>query len=114
MASRARALCYPGKTPRGGVWPPRPECAPKWADAVLALLPNIEFVVLAGRYAQQWHLGTEAKPTLTETVRCWQAYAPRYVPVPHPSFRNNLWLLQNPWFEMEVVPYLQSRIAELM
>jgi len=114
IAIMPMGLCYPGRNPRGGDLPPRPECAPKWVDAVLALLPNIEFFVLAGRYAQQWHLTTEVKPTLTETVRCWHIYTPRYMPVPHPSFRNNQWLRQNPWFEKEVVPYLQSRVAELI
>jgi hypothetical protein len=34
--------------------------------------------------------------------------------MPHPSPRNRLWLRKNPWFEEEVVPYLQERIRELL
>jgi uracil-DNA glycosylase len=107
-------LCYPGRNPRGGDLPPRPECAPLWADAVVSLLPRIELIVLAGWYAQRRQLGKKAKNSLTETVRCWRDYIPRYIPLPHPSFRNNLWIKQNLWFTEEVVPYLRKRVTELM
>ena len=114
IAIMPMGLCYPGRNPRGGDLPPRQECAPKWADAVLALLPEIKFIVLAGNYAQRWYLRDRAKKNLTETVRCWQEYIPRYIPLPHPSFRNNLWIKQHPWFIDEVIPYLRKRTAELM
>jgi len=114
VAIMPMGLCYPGRNARGGDLPPRPECMPRWADAVLALLPNIEFFVLAGMYAQRRYLGEKVKRTLTETVQCWREYAPRYIPLPHPSFRNNRWIKQHPWFTSEVVPYLQERIADLM
>ena len=114
IAIMPMGLCYPGRNPRGGDLPPRPECAPKWTDAVLALLPEIKLIVLAGNYAQHWYLRDRAKKNLTETVRCWQEYIPRYIPLPHPSFRNNLWIKQHPWFIDEVIPYLRKRTAELM
>ena len=114
IAIMSMGLCYPGRSPRGGDLPPRPECAQKWMNAVLALLPDIEFSLLLGRHAQRWHLGKNAKNSLTETVRCWQAYAPRYLPLPHPSPRNNAWFKKNTWFEQEILPYLQSRIATLI
>ena len=50
-------FCYPGTSPRGGDYPPRPECAPRWMDRVVALLPHIQVTLLAGRYAQRIHLG---------------------------------------------------------
>ncbi len=114
IAIMPMGLCYPGRNTRGGDLPPRPECAPQWADAVLALLPRITLIVLAGRYAQQWHLGDKIEPTLTETVRRWRRYEPRYMPLPHPSFRNNLWLRRNPWFEQHTLPVFRRRIEAIM
>ena len=57
-----------------------------------------------------------AKAGLTETVRAWRdglALKPAVIPMPHPSWRNNAWLKANPWFEAEVVPVVQARVAEL-
>jgi uracil-DNA glycosylase len=34
--------------------------------------------------------------------------------MPHPSPRNNIWLKKNPWFERELVPELQARVALLL
>ncbi len=103
-------FCYPGRG-RSGDNPPRPECAPAWRQSLLDLLPNIEMTILAGRYAQEWHLGRSAN--LTERVRNWRAVWPEYVPIPHPSPRNNLWLRRNPWFEQELVPRLRQRVAQI-
>ncbi len=102
-------FCYPGRG-RSGDNPPRPECAPAWRKRLLEQLPNIELTVLAGRYAQEWHLGKAVN--LTERVRNWRDVWPEYVPIPHPSPRNNLWLRRNPWFEQELVPCLQQRVAQ--
>lgn len=107
-------LCYPGRNVRGGDLPPRPECAPQWFPSVSALMPNIDLVILAGQHAQRWRLGERARATLTETVRAWRDYAPECLVLPHPSFRNNLWLRKNPWFEADVVPYLRRRVSEIM
>lgn len=105
-------FCYPGRNPRGGDLPPRPECAEHWLQPLLELLPHIELTILAGTYAQRLHLGERIKPSLTETVHAWREYAPNYVPLPHPSFRNNMWLKKNPWFEHDVLPYLRNRVHE--
>lgn len=107
-------LCYPGRHPRGGDLPPRPECAPLWLPKVLPLLPHIQVTVLAGACAQQGYLGNRAQGSLTETVRNWRDYAPAYFPVPHPSFRNNRWLKNNPWFENELLPVLRAHIHKLL
>jgi uracil-DNA glycosylase len=107
-------FCYPGRDRAGGDLPPRPECAPRWQQPVLARLPNIELTVLAGRYAQRLHLGENAKGSVTATVRAWRDYGPRHIPLPHPSWRLNGWLRRNPWFEAEVAPDLRRRVAALL
>ena len=107
-------FCFPGLDARGGDRPPRRECAPAWRDRVLEGLPAVELTLLVGTYAQAWHLGNRARPTLTETVRSWKDYAPGHVPLPHPSWRNNAWLRQNPWFADELVPQLRRRISAIL
>ncbi len=106
-------LCYPG-TGKSGDLPPRPECAPKWREQLLAFLPDIELTLAIGQYAQAWHLGERQKNNLTETVRAWKDYWPRVLALPHPSPRNTLWLRKNPWLEEEILPVLKDRIAKLL
>lgn len=105
-------FCFPG-TGRSGDLPPRPECADTWRSALLAQLTGVELTLVIGQYAQAWHLPDKPR-TLTETVKAWRRWAPSIIPLPHPSPRNNLWLRRNPWFEAEVVPMLQTRVAELV
>ena len=116
-ASRVAILptgfCYPGRLPRGGDAPPRPECAPLWHPRLRAVLPAVELTVLAGSYAQAFYLGSRRERTLGETVAAWRRYLPDFLPTPHPSWRVNNWLKQNPWFEAEVVPELQARVTAL-
>lgn len=108
IAIMPMGLCYPGKGNSGDL-PPRKECAPLWHQRVLAELPNIEMTLLIGQYAQNYYL--KDKPvTLTETVQQWQKWAPRFIPLPHPSPRNTLWLKKNPWFEAEVVEYIRNHV----
>ena len=107
-------FCYPGRHPRGGDLPPRPECAPQWRERLLALLPEIRLTVVAGSYAQALCLGDRRRASLTETVRAWRAFAPEFIPTPHPSFRNNFWLRRNPWFEAETVPYLREQVRRIL
>jgi uracil-DNA glycosylase len=107
-------FCYPGRDPRGGDNPPRPECAPLWHPPLTAALPAVELTLLVGLYAQGHYLGPRRKASLTETVRAWRAYAPSHIPLPHPSWRNTAWLKKNPWFEAELLPDLRARVRELM
>jgi uracil-DNA glycosylase len=107
-------LCYPGRDARGGDRPPRKECAALWLPRILAHLPNIRLTLLVGQYAQRHYLRTLAKRSLTETVRAWREYAPDYLPLPHPSFRNLAWLARNPWFEAKLVPVLRDRVHSLL
>ncbi|OZS45131.1 uracil-DNA glycosylase family protein [Photobacterium sanguinicancri] len=103
-------LCYPGKGKSGDL-PPRPECASLWHPQLLPALPNVGMTLLIGQYAQNYYLSDKPK-TLTETVKQWQTWAPRYLPLPHPSPRNTLWLKRNPWFEDEVVPYIRDYVHQ--
>jgi uracil-DNA glycosylase len=43
----------------------------------------------------------------------WRSFTPRSIPMPHPSPRNQRWLVRNPWFEDEVIPYVQRRLRRL-
>lgn len=104
--------CYPGRG-SGGDLPPRPECAALWLDQLLAKLPQIELTLLIGLHAQRHFLGNRRKRTLTETVRTWRDFAPKYLPLPHPSARNTPWFKRNPWFEQALLPELHERIKLL-
>ena len=106
-------LCYPGRGANGDL-PPRPECAPLWLEALLSRLTRIELTLLVGHYAQQRFLGARCKGSLTETVRCWREYEPRFFPLPHPSPRNQAWFKRNPWFEERLIPELRRRIEPLV
>jgi uracil-DNA glycosylase len=104
-------FCYPGKGKTGDL-PPRPECAPEWHEQLLSKMPNIQLIILIGMYSQKYYLKGTAKKTLTETVRNYEEYAPKIIPLPHPSPRNRFWLTKNPWFDVEVVPMLKSAFAK--
>jgi uracil-DNA glycosylase len=106
-------LCYPGKGASGDK-PPRPECAPRWHGRLDQFLPALELTLLIGQYAQAHYLGKRRKGSLTDTVRAWREYLPLgFLPLPHPSPRNELWLRKNPWFEQELVPELRLQIAAM-
>jgi uracil-DNA glycosylase len=106
-------LCYPGRAGSGDA-PPRPECRRTWHPRLLPLLPDVELVLLIGQYAQAYFLGDHRKATLTDTVRAWRDYLPRYLPLPHPSPRNVAWFKANPWFEADVLPTVRERVRELL
>ena len=107
-------FCYPGRLPKGGDRPPRPECAPTWHPSLLTHLPRIELTVLAGAYGQKRFLGGKRGKTLTETVRAWRDHAPHIMPLPHPSWRTVGWQKRNPWFDEEVLPELRRRVRDLV
>ncbi|EMN7214889.1 uracil-DNA glycosylase family protein [Vibrio vulnificus] len=110
IAIMPMGFCYPGRGQSGDL-PPRKECAPLWHEALLKHLPNIELTLLIGQYAQNRYLSNKPK-TVTETVQNWQAWLPDYLPLPHPSPRNTLWLRKNPWFEEQTVPYLRQQVHQ--
>lgn len=106
-------FCYPGKGKSGDL-PPRPECAPKWHKPLLNELKEMKLILLIGQYTQKYYLPGNAKTTLTDTVKNYSSYLPTYLPLPHPSPRNNIWLKKNPWFETEVMPTLQKKIHAIL
>jgi uracil-DNA glycosylase len=104
-------FCYPGTDAQGGDLPPRKECPEAWQDRLFAALPPFDLTLLVGSYAFNGHLRGRAKASVTETVKAWREYAPRDIPLPHPSWRNNAWLKKNPWFAKELLPYLRKRVG---
>lgn len=107
-------FCYPGRYPRGGDLPPRPECAPTWHPSVLSQLKNIKLTLLVGMYAQEIYLKGERRKTLTETVRAWNSFGSGIIPLPHPSWRTMRWQRDNSWFDAELLPILRRRVAECL
>jgi uracil-DNA glycosylase len=105
-------FCFPGAGASGDL-PPRPECAPAWRDELLKHLKRVRLTLVIGQYAQQHHL-PNAGSSVTEVVQSWKAHWPSIVPLPHPSPRNNRWLVQNPWFEEQLLPALKTRVAEAL
>ncbi len=104
-------FCYPGSG-AGGDLPPRPECAAKWHEPLLASLKNVGLTVIVGRYAFEHKLGEHSR-TLTDAIGAWEGLLPEVIVLPHPSPRNNRWLAKHPWFEREVLPVLRSRVGDL-
>lgn len=108
-------FCFPGLDARGADLPPRRECAPLWRAKVLAELPRVELMLLVGSYAQRWHLPQARCMRMTDVVAGWRQIAERpgvlrFVPLPHPSWRNNAWIKRNPWFENELLPVLRAQV----
>lgn len=106
-------FCYPG-TGKSGDLPPRKECAELWHETLLMSMPKVELTLLLGQYAHAYYLGDQRKDSLTETVKTWKEYLPEYLPLPHPSPRNNIWLKKNPWFAKSLIPGLRSRVSEIL
>jgi uracil-DNA glycosylase len=111
--------CFPGLDAKGGDRPPRRECAERWRVPLFAALPRLELILAIGAYAQAWHLGDAFRDGLTGTMRRWRAILaeprrPRILPLPHPSWRNNVWLRKNPWFEDELLPVLRAEVQAIV
>ena len=111
-------FCFPGLDAKGGDLPPRPECAPAWQDRLMRAMPQVELVLAVGQYAQRYHLGPLRRANLTETVAAWREIVvatgrPAILPLPHPSWRNTMWLKRNPWFEAELLPFLRGEVTRL-
>lgn len=112
-------FCFPGHDAHGGDLPPRKECAEAWHAQIFACMPQLELVLLVGSYAQRWHRPQDAGVGMTEMVRNWRVIlssekAPRHLPLPHPSWRNNAWIKANPWFDAELLPALRARVRALL
>jgi len=103
-------FCFPGRGASGDL-PPRPECAARWHEELLAHISSVRLTLLVGQYAQRFGLGKAFGPTLTDTLVRWREFGPQVVPLPHPSPRNIAWFKRNPWFDASVLPTLRERVA---
>ncbi len=104
-------FCYPGKGTSGDM-PPRPECSPKWHNLLLKQMKEVGLTLLIGQYSQKLYLGNRMRSTLTDNVKGFKEFLPDYLPLVHPSPRNKIWQKKNPWFELEVVPYLRKIVQK--
>lgn len=105
--------CYPGRG-NGGDLAPRRECAQLWLEHLLARLPRIELTLLIGQHAQRHFLGNRRKRSLADTVEAWEQYAPRYIPLPHPSPRNTPWFQRHPGFGRKLLPEMRRQIDAIL
>ncbi|MCW6701128.1 uracil-DNA glycosylase family protein [Anaerococcus sp. NML200537] len=104
---------YPGKA-KSGDKPPRKFISEEYHPLILRQLENVRLTILIGAYAQKYYLGDKFKKNLTETVRNYKAYLPKYFPLVHPSPLNNRWMVKNPFFKEEVLPKLKEIIREIL
>lgn len=104
---------YPGKGKSGDL-PPRKAFAPLWHDRFRKRMSRVQLTIVIGKYAQAHYRANNPHRNLTETVRHYKDFLPEYFPLVHPSPLNFRWFAKNEWFEKELVPDLQKRIAEIL
>ena len=81
---------------------------------LLGMMPQVRLTVLVGSYATRRYLELSSSAKLTDVVRNYADYLPRFFPLAHPSPRNQLWMSRNPWFETDVLPRLRSEVASAL
>jgi len=106
-------LCFPGGG-KGGDQPPRAVCAEIWRQPVLDHLKQRQFTVVMGRYATDWHMPHLRRHSVAEAARASFEEAGAQIILPHPSPRNMRWFRNHPWFEEDVIPALQERVAKAL
>ena len=77
-------------------------------------MPNLRLRIVVGQNAQPYHPAGRTRETLTETVGAWWEFAPNIYPLPHPSPRNQMWILRNSWFTTELLPTLRVTVQQIM
>ena len=103
-------FCYPGRK-KGGDAPPRKECSKLWRRDLLEQMLAIRLTLLVGTYAQAHELGPGR---MTDRVRGFRQFLPSRFPLPHPSWRVEIWSRSNPWFELEVLPALRIEVQKAL
>jgi uracil-DNA glycosylase len=114
VAVMAMGFCYPGREPKGGDLPPRPECAPLWHPRLRPHFAAVGLTLLVGGYAIRYYLPESRGATLGAMVARWRQFLPEFFVLPHPSWRTTAWERKNPWFVTEALPELKSRVAALL
>lgn len=110
MAFMPMGFCYPGTSNTGDI-PPCEDCAPIWHAQIMRHLPNIELTLLVGSYSHDFYLNEKS---MNNVMQNWREYLPDILPLPHPSWHNNAWLKENPWFDTVLLPYLRKRIKAIV
>ncbi len=113
IALMPMGYCYPGRGSSGDL-PPCKECAEHWHHRLLEQMNQIDLILLIGQYAQRYFLGKASRGKRHRDRRGVCDYAPRYVPLPHPSPRNTGWFQHHPWFEHEVLPALREQVHRVL
>jgi uracil-DNA glycosylase len=114
VAVMAMGFCYPGRDPKGGDRPPRPECAPLWHPRLRPHFATVGLTLLVGSYSIRYYLPESRRTALGDTVARWREFLPDYFVLPHPSWRTTGWERKNPWFSEEALPELKVRVAALV
>lgn len=104
---------YPGRG-KSGDKAPRKFIAKEYHPYLLKELDKIKLTILIGAYAQRFYLGDNFKKNLTETVRNFDEYLPKYFPLVHPSPLNNRWLAKNHFFEKDVLPTIKDIVKNAL
>jgi uracil-DNA glycosylase len=114
IAVMGMGFCYPGRDPRGGDLPPRPECAPLWHKRLRPHFAAAGLTLLVGSYAIRYYVADAKRVAMSAVLVRWRDHLPEFFVLPHPSWRTTLWERQNPWFALELLPALQARVAALL
>jgi uracil-DNA glycosylase len=103
---------YPGKGKSGDL-PPRKEFF-HYHDLILPNLVKVKLIILVGFYAQKYYLKDLVQNNLTNTVKMFDSYLPKYIVIPHPSPLNFRWLNKNPWFSNDIVPKISLIVRSIL
>lgn len=104
---------YPGNG-KSGDKAPRRFIAKEYHPYLLDELKDIKLTILIGAYSQKFYLKDNFKKNLTETVKSFEDYLPKYFPLVHPSPLNNRWMAKNPFYEKDVIPNLRNLVREII
>lgn len=102
---------YPGKAKTGDM-PPRKGFAQKWHNKILACVKDAKLIILVGSYAQNYYIAD--KVPLTQRVKNFENYLPKFFVLSHPSPLNHGWRKQNEWFDEIVLPNLKKLVREIL
>lgn len=100
---------FPGKGKTGDL-PPRKGFAEKWHPQLIKSMPNIKLIILMGSYAIKYYLNENS---VTNAVKNYQDYLPKYFPLIHPSPLNQRWISKNLWFN-DVLVDLKKIVGEII
>jgi uracil-DNA glycosylase len=107
-------FCYPGRDPRGGDLPPRPECAPLWHPRLRPHFAAVGLTLLVGSHAIRHDLPERRRQSLSEVLAGWRDFLPEIFVLPHPSWRTTHWERTHPWFAAELLPELRAAVAAVL